>query len=74
MKNRIESAVETGKIPEETKMQHKGFSEWNLKVSKNDHQPIVQVCNSLNELIFAHYFLSLFFVWLLCPFRFFWRL
>ncbi|CAN6559037.1 unnamed protein product [Malus baccata var. baccata] len=43
MKNRIESAVGTGKIPEETKMQHKGFSEWNLKVAQNDHQPIVQI-------------------------------
>lgn len=46
MKNRIESAVESGKIPEETKNQHKGFSEWNLKVAKNDHHSIVQVHNS----------------------------
>lgn len=43
MKNRIESAVESGKIPEETKNQHKGFSEWNLKVAKNDHHSIVQI-------------------------------
>lgn len=46
MKNRIESAVATAEIPVEIKKQHKGFSEWNLKVAKNDHQSIVQVCNS----------------------------
>lgn len=43
MKNRIDSVVESGKIPEETRIQHKGFSEWNLKVAKNDHHSIVQV-------------------------------
>lgn len=43
MKNRIESAVEMEKIPEETRKQHKGFAEWNLNVKKNDHHSIVQV-------------------------------
>ncbi|KAH0997834.1 hypothetical protein GBA52_021698 [Prunus armeniaca] len=43
MKNRIESAVATAEIPVEIKKQHKGFSEWNLKVAKNDHQSIVQL-------------------------------
>ncbi|KAL6200636.1 hypothetical protein ACLB2K_030417 [Fragaria x ananassa] len=43
MKNRIDSVVESGKIPEETRIQHKGFSEWNLKVAKNDHHSIVQI-------------------------------
>ncbi|EXB51025.1 Cellulose synthase-like protein E6 [Morus notabilis] len=43
MKNRIELAVEAGKVPEEARKQHKGFSEWNLNIKKNDHQPIVQI-------------------------------
>ncbi|XP_060673780.1 cellulose synthase-like protein E6 isoform X1 [Ziziphus jujuba] len=42
MKNRIESAIETGKIPKETKDQHKGFSEWDLHITKQNHQSIVQ--------------------------------
>lgn len=45
MKSRIEATVKRGGITEETKSQHKGFSEWKKpKVSKQDHQSIVQVC------------------------------
>ena len=43
MKIRIESAIEEGMIPEETRKQHKGFAEWNFNVKKQDHQSIVQV-------------------------------
>lgn len=44
MKSRIEETVNRGGITEETKSQHKGFSEWkNPKVSKQDHQSIVQI-------------------------------
>ena len=43
MGNRIEKAVEMGKIPKETRDQHKGFLEWNSKVTKQNHQSIVQV-------------------------------
>ena len=43
MEDRIESAIEMGKIPKEIKDQHKGFSEWNSNVTKEDHQSIVQV-------------------------------
>ena len=43
MEDRIESAIEMGKIPKEIKDQYKGFSEWNSNVTKQDHQSIVQV-------------------------------
>ncbi|CAI9772785.1 unnamed protein product [Fraxinus pennsylvanica] len=43
MKTRIASAVEKGHLSTEIKGQHKGFSEWNSKVTKRDHQSIVQV-------------------------------
>ncbi|XAR56805.1 Cellulose synthase (UDP-forming) [Bertholletia excelsa] len=42
MKRRIEMAVEVG-ISEEIKNQHKGFSEWSSKVTKQDHHSIVQI-------------------------------
>uniref|UniRef100_A0A2N9HRR5 Cellulose synthase-like protein E6 n=1 Tax=Fagus sylvatica TaxID=28930 RepID=A0A2N9HRR5_FAGSY len=43
MENRIDKAVEMGKIPKETRDQHKGFLEWNSKVTKQNHQSIVQI-------------------------------
>ena len=43
MENQIKSAAKMGTIPKETRDQHKGFSEWNSKVMKQDHQSIVQV-------------------------------
>lgn len=43
MEDRIDSVVEMGKIPKETRGRHKGFLEWNSKVTKKDHQSIVQV-------------------------------
>ncbi|KAF3659628.1 Cellulose synthase-like protein E1 [Capsicum annuum] len=43
MKTRIEAAIESGSIPNEIKAQHKRFSEWNSKVTKQDHQSIVQI-------------------------------
>ena len=43
MENRIDLAIEMNKIPKETRDQHKGFLEWNSKVTKQDHQSIVQV-------------------------------
>nr|XP_023881890.1 cellulose synthase-like protein E2 isoform X3 [Quercus suber] len=43
MEDRIDSVVEMGKIPKETRDQHKGFLEWNSKVTKQDHQSIVQI-------------------------------
>ncbi|XVE50865.1 hypothetical protein DITRI_Ditri01bG0198300 [Diplodiscus trichospermus] len=43
MKNRIEAVINKGSVPEELKNQHKGFLEWNSDVSKQNHQPIVQI-------------------------------
>nr|XP_023881406.1 cellulose synthase-like protein E6 [Quercus suber]POF22860.1 cellulose synthase-like protein e6 [Quercus suber] len=43
MENRINSTVEMGEITKEIRDQHKGFSEWNSKVSKQDHRSIVKI-------------------------------
>ncbi|KAL5802183.1 hypothetical protein ACOSQ4_030488 [Xanthoceras sorbifolium] len=43
MKSRIESAVAQRRISREIRDQHKGFSEWNDKVTKQNHQSIVQI-------------------------------
>ncbi|XP_061337624.1 cellulose synthase-like protein E6 [Gastrolobium bilobum] len=43
MKGEIESAVAKGKIPENERNEHREFSEWNPKTTKQDHQPIVQI-------------------------------
>ncbi|KAF7113141.1 hypothetical protein RHSIM_RhsimUnG0156400 [Rhododendron simsii] len=43
MKSRIESAIEKGGISKDIRDQHKGFSEWNSEVTKQDHQSIVQI-------------------------------
>lgn len=43
MKGRIDSAAAKRCVPEHIRDQHKGFSEWNSKVEKQDHQSIVQV-------------------------------
>ncbi|KAL3352503.1 hypothetical protein AABB24_020479, partial [Solanum stoloniferum] len=40
---RIEASIENDSIPNEIKAQHKGFSEWNTKVTKQDHHSIVQI-------------------------------
>ncbi|KAL0310936.1 UNVERIFIED_CONTAM: Cellulose synthase-like protein E6 [Sesamum angustifolium] len=43
MKRRIESAGEKGCVPQEIKDRHKGFLEWGSKITKQDHQSIVQI-------------------------------
>jgi len=43
MKKEIESAVARGELPESVRNEHRGFSEWNPKTTKQDHQSIVQV-------------------------------
>uniref|UniRef100_A0ACD5YVW8 Uncharacterized protein n=1 Tax=Avena sativa TaxID=4498 RepID=A0ACD5YVW8_AVESA len=43
MTERIDSAIMSGKIPEEIKANHKGFCEWNLKINSKDHQSIVEI-------------------------------
>ncbi|KAG2644100.1 hypothetical protein PVAP13_2KG405100 [Panicum virgatum] len=43
MTERIDSAVRSAKVPEEMKVNHKGFSEWNTGGTSKDHQPVVQI-------------------------------
>ncbi|KAK1269556.1 Cellulose synthase-like protein E6 [Acorus gramineus] len=43
MENLIEEAVKLGRVPEEIKEQHGGFSEWRSGANSRDHQSIVQI-------------------------------
>ncbi|KAI3466411.1 hypothetical protein Pfo_023074 [Paulownia fortunei] len=43
MKSRMDSAGANGCIPQEIKDEHKGFSEWTSRITKQDHQSIVQI-------------------------------
>ncbi|KAK1293095.1 Cellulose synthase-like protein E6 [Acorus calamus] len=43
MENRIEEAVKLGRVPDEIKEQHGGFSEWRSGANSRDHQSIVQI-------------------------------
>ncbi|KAK7320310.1 hypothetical protein VNO77_29671 [Canavalia gladiata] len=43
MKSEIESAVAMGKVPEDARNEHRGFSQWNPKTTKQDHPSIVQI-------------------------------
>ncbi|PIA26457.1 hypothetical protein AQUCO_09300038v1 [Aquilegia coerulea] len=43
MEHRIDTAANLGRIPEEIRTKHKGFSEWVSVTSQRDHQTILQV-------------------------------
>ncbi|XP_054817887.1 cellulose synthase-like protein E6 isoform X1 [Prosopis cineraria] len=43
MKSEIDTVVEKGKVPDAVRSQHRGFSEWNAKATKQNHHPIVQI-------------------------------
>ncbi|KAJ7960951.1 Cellulose synthase, partial [Quillaja saponaria] len=43
MENQIENAAKLGRIPEEIRSKHKGFSQWDTYSSRRDHDPIVQI-------------------------------
>ncbi|XP_058209938.1 cellulose synthase-like protein E1 isoform X2 [Rhododendron vialii] len=43
MENRITTAVELGRIPENISSQHKGFSQWNSSSTRRDHDTILQI-------------------------------
>lgn len=43
MENRITTAVELGRIPENISSQHKGFSQWNSSSTRRDHDTILRV-------------------------------
>jgi hypothetical protein len=52
MTERIDSVVRSGRVPEEIRVNHKGFSEWNTGANSKDHQPIVQVTFKLDIVFF----------------------
>ncbi|KAJ3707489.1 hypothetical protein LUZ61_011194 [Rhynchospora tenuis] len=43
MTNRIDAIVMSGKVPEELKANHKGFSQWKPEMTSKKHPPIVQI-------------------------------
>ncbi|KAK9089915.1 hypothetical protein Scep_028997 [Stephania cephalantha] len=43
MEHRIETATKFGRVSDEIRAQHKGFSEWDSVSSPRDHQTIVQI-------------------------------
>ncbi|GFP95030.1 cellulose synthase-like protein e6 [Phtheirospermum japonicum] len=43
MRSRIDIVAEKGLVPEQIRGQHKGFSKWNSKSTKQDHRSIVQI-------------------------------
>ncbi|MQM09645.1 hypothetical protein Taro_042523 [Colocasia esculenta] len=43
MENKIDTATKLGRIPENVRKEHKGFSEWKPGTTSRDHQPIVQI-------------------------------
>ena len=74
MKNQIESATEKGSISEEIRSQHKGFLEWDHKVSKQNHQPIVQVINNVvllcDEICWNKFFMLFYLLIFMCVVNF----
>ncbi|KAI3721483.1 hypothetical protein L2E82_32496 [Cichorium intybus] len=57
MKNRIENVTEIGRVPEELRLEHQGFKEWDSFTSPRDHAAIVQV-NAANSRIIRLFFSS----------------
>ncbi|GLT65504.1 hypothetical protein SLA2020_379340 [Shorea laevis] len=43
MKIRIETTTKFGRVPDNLRQQHKGFREWDLVSSRQDHQTILQI-------------------------------
>lgn len=43
MRNRIEATMQSGQVSTDIHKQHKGFREWDLVSSRNDHAAIVQI-------------------------------
>jgi hypothetical protein len=42
MADRIETATMLGRIPEEVRLEHEGFSQWDSYSSKRDHDTILK--------------------------------
>lgn len=47
MKKRIEEVIESGRVPDEVRAEHRGFLEWDSKFTKQNHQSVVQVLSIL---------------------------
>ncbi|XP_050371386.1 cellulose synthase-like protein E6 isoform X2 [Argentina anserina] len=43
MENKVESAVKLGRVSEDVRSKHKGFSRWDSYMSKRDHDTILQI-------------------------------
>ncbi|KAL7592944.1 hypothetical protein Lser_V15G31936 [Lactuca serriola] len=43
MSKRIDNTTRLGKVTEEIRKEHKGFQEWDVDSSKNDHQAVIQI-------------------------------
>jgi len=43
MESQIENAAKMGRVPEEVRSKHKGFSQWDSYSSRSDHDTILQV-------------------------------
>lgn len=43
MEERIDTAVNLGRIPDDIRKTHKGFKEWDSVVSRKDHQTVLEV-------------------------------
>ncbi|KAG8072216.1 hypothetical protein GUJ93_ZPchr0006g42745 [Zizania palustris] len=41
--DRVDSVVNSGRIPEAPEYNLRGFSQWNEKITSNDHPPIIQI-------------------------------
>ncbi|KAI3673885.1 hypothetical protein L6452_40015 [Arctium lappa] len=49
MKNRIENVTKNGRVPEELRLEHQGFAEWDSFTSSRDHEAIVQILLDHNQ-------------------------
>lgn len=49
MKNRIENVTKNGRVPEELRLEHQGFAEWDSFTSSRDHGAIVQILLDHNQ-------------------------
>ncbi|KAK7305265.1 hypothetical protein VNO77_43167 [Canavalia gladiata] len=43
MESRIENVTKVGQVPEEVRLKHKGFSQWNSYCSRRDHDTVLQI-------------------------------
>ncbi|KAI7734799.1 hypothetical protein M8C21_005465 [Ambrosia artemisiifolia] len=49
MKDRIENVTNSGRVPDELRLEHEGFSEWDSFTSPRDHAAIVKILLDQND-------------------------